>query len=88
MASFSEQQAIQRQLEDSVASQGNSELLAIAEASFNAARRLGGAPGFDLLIEECTRAQALYLGKGALWRSVRRVKLGHRALTGGSYLEP
>ena len=86
--SGSEQQAIQRELEDSVATKGKNYLLAIAEVSFNSARRKGGDLGFGIDIETCTRAQALYLGRGSIWRTVRRIKLAHRALTGGSYLKP
>ena len=85
---MNDQQEIQRQLELHAQTNGKDSLLQIAESSFFRARSIGAGPGVEIEVERATRAQALYLGKGAFWRAIRRVKLGHRAMTGGEYLAP
>lgn len=85
---MSDQQEIQRQLEAFSQVNGKEGLLEIAETAFLRARSIGARQGVEIEVERATRAQALYLGKGAIWRAIRRVKLGHRAMTGGDYLAP
>lgn len=85
---MSDQQEIQNQIEAFSLANGKEGLLEIAQTAFFCARSIGAGRGVEIEVERATRAQALYLGKGAIWRAIRRVKLGHRAMTGGEYLAP